>query len=125
MPKYKAKRDGYLSAEAIFVKEGQVIDFPEGREPIIDLSNPENWLVPFDGSAEIVVEPVLPVVGALPVVSEDKPKAHELEIVRPEYDSQMATIIEAENVADGVTAADTTTTQAEEQQGTGNQDVLG
>ena len=101
MPRYIATQDGYLSDVCMHIKKDQVVDFPEGREPKIDLDNPFNWLVPEKDFRPVAV---LPAVGAVPVVSEQKPKAHELEVVRPEYDDQMAIIKQAEAVQDGVPA---------------------
>lgn len=97
--KFIATKDGYLSDVCMHVKQGQVVEFPEGREPRIDLNDPFNWLVPEDKFQQPAA---LPAVGALPVVSEQKPKAHQQEVIRPDYDDHMATIKAAEAVQDGV-----------------------
>lgn len=99
MTKYIATQDGYLSDVCMHVKQGQVVEFPEGREPKIDLNDPFNWLVPEDKFKPHVA---VPTVGALPVVSEQKPKAHEVDLVRPDYDAHMDAIKAAEAVQDGV-----------------------
>lgn len=96
--RFIATKDGYLSDVCMHVKEGQVVEFPEGREPKIDLNDPYNWLVPEE---TFKPQAVLPTVGARPVVSEQKPKAHEFEVVRPDYDQNMDVIKQAEAVQDG------------------------
>lgn len=98
MTRFIAKKDGYLSDVCMHIREGQVVDFPEGREPKIDLNDPFNWLVPEE---KFKPEPVLPQVGAVPVVSEQKPKAHEIATVHPDYDQHMALITTSEGVQDG------------------------
>lgn len=98
MTRFIAKKDGYLSDVCMHIREGQVVDFPEGREPKIDLNDPYNWLVPEE---KFKPEPVLPQVGAVPVVSEQKPKAHEIATVHPDYDQHMALIQTSEGVQDG------------------------
>lgn len=102
MPRYIATQDGYLSDVCMHIKAGQVVDFPEGREPKIDPADPYTWLV---RENEYKPVEVLPAVGAVPVVSEQKPKAHELEVVRPEYDANMEIIKAAEAVQDGIAPA--------------------
>lgn len=151
MPRYIATMDGYLSDVAIYVHAGQAVEFPEGKAPE-DAGKPGHWLV---AEADYKTPSVMPAVGAIPVVSEAKPKAHEIEVIRPDYDHQMEQIVVSEGVQDQLNAQpplapapvptapavttpapaptgisvdpviDTTPQTANASQGSGNQDVLG
>lgn len=142
MKRFIATMDGYLSEVGIYIQAGQAVEFPEGKEPK-DAGQPGHWLV---AEADYRTPSVLPAVGAIPVVSEAKPKAHEIEVVRPEYDQNIEQITLGEVNRDNTPAPlappvptapvvhqvtvepviDTTPqTIADANTGSGNQDVLG
>ena len=120
MPRYIATQDGYLSDVCMHIKKDQVVDFPEGREPKIDLNDPFNWLVPEKDFKPVAV---LPTVGAVPVVSEQKQKAHELEVIRPEYDANMEIIVRSEAVQDATHVGNANQDQAATPVATGLQPI--
>lgn len=103
MPNYRAIEDGFLSNPSVFVKAGQVVSIPEGQAPVFK-EGETAWLVPAD--RPYTPASVLPPVGAAPMSTEERPKAHTMEIDRPDYDAQMAVIQTAERVQDGEAPAE-------------------